>query len=91
VPADTESLLAWIGARGVELVVAAGDGEPIGRRPRGGRAALALALGNEGAGVGPGLAAAARRRVAIPLARGVESLNVAIAAGILLYEVTRDV
>ena len=32
---------------------------------------------------------AAERRVAIPLARGVESLNVAVAAGILLYEVTR--
>jgi len=27
--------------------------------------------------------------VAIPLARAVESLNVAVAAGILLYEVTR--
>jgi tRNA G18 (ribose-2'-O)-methylase SpoU len=32
---------------------------------------------------------AADRRVAIPLAQGVESLNVAVAAGILLYEVTR--
>jgi tRNA G18 (ribose-2'-O)-methylase SpoU len=40
--------------------------------------------------VGPALTAAARRRVAIPLAPTVESLNVAVAAGILLYEVTRD-
>ena len=47
-------------------------------------------LGNEGAGVGAALEAAARRRVAIPLAPGVESLNVAVAAGILLHEVTRD-
>jgi tRNA G18 (ribose-2'-O)-methylase SpoU len=30
-----------------------------------------------------------RQRVAIPLARGAESLNVAVAAGILLYEVSR--
>jgi tRNA G18 (ribose-2'-O)-methylase SpoU len=29
--------------------------------------------------------------VAIPLAPGAESLNVAVAAGILLYEVARDV
>jgi TrmH family RNA methyltransferase len=47
-------------------------------------------LGNEGAGVGAELESAARRRVAVPLAAGVESLNVAVAAGILLYEVTRD-
>jgi len=40
--------------------------------------------------VGPALAAAASRRIAIPLASTVESLNVAVAAGILLYEVTRD-
>jgi tRNA G18 (ribose-2'-O)-methylase SpoU len=32
----------------------------------------------------------ATRRLAIPLAAGVESLNVAVAAGILLYEVLRD-
>jgi len=50
---------------------------------------VALVLGNEGAGVSASLELAADRRVAIPLARGVESLNVAVAAGILLYEVTR--
>jgi TrmH family RNA methyltransferase len=46
-------------------------------------------LGNEGAGVGPVLASAAARRVAIPLKTEVESLNVAVAAGILLYGVMR--
>jgi TrmH family RNA methyltransferase len=40
--------------------------------------------------VSAALAAAAARRVAIPLGPAVESLNVAVAAGILLYEVTRD-
>jgi tRNA G18 (ribose-2'-O)-methylase SpoU len=40
--------------------------------------------------VGATLSAAARRRVSIPLAGPVESLNVEVAAGILLYEVTRD-
>ena len=53
------------------------------------RAPVALVVGNEGAGVGPSIEAAADRRIAVPLARGVESLNVAVAAGILLYEVTR--
>jgi TrmH family RNA methyltransferase len=46
-------------------------------------------VGNEGAGIGPSVDAAADRRIAVPLAPGVESLNVAVAAGILLYEVTR--
>jgi len=39
--------------------------------------------------VSPALEAAASRRVAIRLARGSESLNVAVAAAILLREVAR--
>jgi len=88
-PADPETFLAWAAARGVELLVADADGDPLRRRHRGGTP-LAVVLGNEGAGASPALLAAAHRRVAIPLAAGVESLNVAVAAGILLYEVTRD-
>ena len=62
--------------------------QAIGRaRPS---AAVALVLGNEGAGTSPAIEAAAERRIAIPLAPGAESLNVAVAAGILLYEVLRD-
>jgi TrmH family RNA methyltransferase len=91
VSADAGALLAWVAERGVELWVAAADGEPVsGRRGRARRPPLALVLGNEGAGVSATIAAAAGRRVAIPLAPGVESLNVAVAAGILLHEVMRD-
>jgi TrmH family RNA methyltransferase len=91
VSTDAGELLVWARERGVELWVAAADGQPAGPQgPRSTRPPLALVLGNEGAGVGAALDAAARRRVAIPLARGVESLNVAVAAGILLHEVTRD-
>jgi len=46
-------------------------------------------VGNEGAGIRPQLNAVSTKRVAIPLAQGAESLNVAVAAGILLYEVLR--
>jgi RNA methyltransferase, TrmH family len=90
VATDADAFVAWAAERGIELWVAAADGEPIERGARAQRPPLALVLGNEGAGVGPALAAAARRRVSIPLAGPVESLNVAVAAGILLYEVTRD-
>jgi RNA methyltransferase, TrmH family len=69
-----------------ELWGAAGAGEPVsrlrGERPR----RLVLAVGNEGAGLSAEAQGRARRLVAIPIAPGVESLNAAVAAGILLYE-----
>jgi RNA methyltransferase, TrmH family len=49
-----------------------------------------ILLGNEGAGLSPALARLADHQVTIPLAAGVESLNVAIAAALLLYEVQRQ-
>ncbi|HET7423271.1 MAG TPA: RNA methyltransferase [Gemmatimonadales bacterium] len=93
VAADVTEYLAWAKASSVETWVTAADGEPLRRsgEARGPRPRVALVLGNEGAGVGAALSAAAQRRVAIPLAPGAESLNVAVAAGILLYEVARDV
>jgi TrmH family RNA methyltransferase len=47
---------------------------------------LAVAVGNEGSGLSPQVREASERLIALPLAREVESLNVAVAAGILLYE-----
>jgi RNA methyltransferase, TrmH family len=91
VTSEAEEFLAWAKQSGVELWTTATEGEPVNRLIGQGsdRPTIALVLGNEGAGVSPALASAARRRVAIPLASGVESLNVAVAAGILLYEVSR--
>lgn len=54
------------------------------------RPATLLLLGNEGAGLSPELAAMANIQVSIPLARGVESLNVAIACALILYEAQRQ-
>ena len=51
--------------------------------------AIALVFGNEGAGIRPALLARAARRVTIPIRSAAESLNVAVAAGIALYQVTR--
>jgi TrmH family RNA methyltransferase len=47
---------------------------------------LALAVGNEGSGISPAVRAAASRVVSLPIASTVESLNVAVAAGIILHE-----
>lgn len=49
-----------------------------------------LLLGNEAAGLSADLVAAADWQVQIPLMPGVESLNVAIAAALMLYEAQRQ-
>ncbi|MGB5962379.1 MAG: RNA methyltransferase [Coleofasciculaceae cyanobacterium] len=49
-----------------------------------------LLLGNEAAGLSADLVAAADLQVQIPLMPGVESLNVAIAAALMLYEAQRQ-
>ncbi|MDH4094607.1 MAG: RNA methyltransferase [Betaproteobacteria bacterium] len=51
---------------------------------------LGWILGAEGQGVSPAAAALAALQVTIPLARGTESLNVAAAAAVLLYERARQ-
>jgi 23S rRNA (guanosine2251-2'-O)-methyltransferase len=51
---------------------------------------LVLVAGGEERGLRPGLARVCTRRVAIPLAPGVESLNVGIALGVLLFEAVRQ-
>lgn len=75
----------WLTERETALWVAETAGVTLAdsvaaRPPR-----LALVVANEGAGVSPTVAAAASHRVAIPMRAGVESLNVAVATGILLY------
>ena len=49
-----------------------------------------ILLGNEGAGLSQELIELADERVTIPLANGVESLNVAVATALILYEAKRQ-
>lgn len=83
---SADDFLAWVHKEKVTLLVAAMDGDPISGMEI--RLPAAIVLGNEGAGLSPAVRAAGRA-VSIPISRGTESLNVAVAAGILLYEVTR--
>jgi TrmH family RNA methyltransferase len=50
----------------------------------------ALLLGGEGAGLPDALVAGADARVSIPMREGIESLNAAVAAAVLLYEAQRQ-
>ena len=52
--------------------------------------AIAIAIGNEGAGLSRALVAAARRRVTIPMPGSFESLNAAAAAAVCLFECVRQ-
>ena len=51
---------------------------------------LALMFGNEGAGLSPELMAAAHETVAIPMPGPAESLNIAAAAAVCLFERVRQ-
>lgn len=68
------------------------DAEPIGRAaPRLASRRLALILGAEGSGVGPRSRERADVCVRIPMAPGVDSLNVATACGIALHRLASGI
>jgi TrmH family RNA methyltransferase len=82
--AGSSETLAFLDRNGIELWAADAGGTALNRgdaTPR-----LAIALGNEGSGLSPEIRAKARKTISLPIAAGVESLNVAVAAGIILYE-----
>ncbi len=88
VRADETVLLEWLAHHRVIVAATAMDGQPFDRTRLAGP--LAFVFGNEGAGLQSALGRNAKVTVAIPLETGAESLNVAVAAGIFLYEACRD-
>jgi TrmH family RNA methyltransferase len=54
------------------------------------RAPTLLVMGSEGPGLSAKLAAACSRRVKIPMAGRLDSLNLAVATGLMLYEIRRE-
>jgi TrmH family RNA methyltransferase len=76
-------------ARGIRLYATAGDGE---RRYDEAdlRGPVAIAVGREGVGLAPELRRRAASRLRVPLAAPVESLNVAVAAALVLFEAARQ-
>lgn len=78
-----EQVEAFLGRHQIPVWAADTEGEPIGSTAANGP--LALAVSNEGSGMSGHIRQAASQLVAIPMAEGVESLNVAVATGVLLY------
>ena len=83
-----DDVFPWLAARQVEVWATAMDGERLDALTAS-RQALAIVVGNEGAGIRPEIAAHASRRITIPIRPDIESLNVAVATGIVLHHASR--
>jgi TrmH family RNA methyltransferase len=82
--ASADDTFAFLDRNDIELWAADAGGVEIARS--GAPARLAVAVGNEGAGLSPMVRSRAKRVVSLPISSDVESLNVAVATGIILYE-----
>ena len=92
-----------VAARGTESDVIgaahAHDVQIVAAVPRGGtplprvnfRKPTAIVFGGEGAGISPAMMTATQESLTIPMRAPVESLNVAVAAALVLYEAARQV
>ncbi len=78
------ALQAFLRDHKVDCWAADTEGDPLGALVLVQPERLALVVSNEGAGLSPDVAGLATKRVSISMAAGVESLNVAVATGILL-------
>ena len=84
-----ERLLDALDERGIAVLATAADGE---RRydETDLRGPVALVVGAEGAGLAPAVRQRAAARLRIPLEKPVESLNVGVAAALVLFEAARQ-
>lgn len=80
-------LAGWLRDQGFTLYGAAAEGHDVRRIEPAARAALMV--GNEGAGLSAAARDAMDSALAVPIEPHAESLNVAVAAGILLFVLTR--
>jgi TrmH family RNA methyltransferase len=85
--AEDDETLAWVTEQGLSLWATTMNGERL--ESASSHIPLALVFGNEGAGLRAELLARADRCIGIPIQPLAESLNVAVAAGIVLHQVTR--
>ena len=85
--ADLLGMIGKFKEMGGKVLSAQAGGTPFREVKQTGR--YALVLGNETFGVEPSLDAQADLRVTIPMAEGVDSINVAVAAGTILFGMER--
>ena len=86
---DLPGLLSRMAADGVSIISSQLDGEPFYQRSKMSDR-FVLVIGSEGNGVTDEVKNVATHKVKLPMRGGAESLNAAVAAGIMMYELTRD-
>lgn len=86
---DLPGMLARMAGEGASVLSSQLDGTPFYQHaPLNER--FVLVIGSEGNGVTEEVKAIATHKVKLPMRGGAESLNAAVAAGIMMYELTRD-
>lgn len=88
-PGSLPERLEQLKKEGFSVLSSQLDGEPFYTRQGVGER-LVLVIGNEGNGVSDPVRALATHRLRLPMRGGAESLNAAIAAGIMMYELMRE-
>ena len=78
-----------VALEGYTLLAAALDGAPFYQRSPV-RQPLCLLIGSEGAGLAQEVASLATQRLRLPMPGGAESLNAAVAASIIIYDLLRE-
>ena len=86
--ADFPAVLSHLHAQGYEILSSELSGSPFYERKKSERAVLII--GNESAGVSREASAQATQRLRLPMRGGAESLNAAVAAGIMMYELGKE-
>jgi TrmH family RNA methyltransferase len=81
-------LLAQLRVAGVKIVAASSHSSSAAAADL--REAVAIFIGNEGAGLPAGIEHVADARISIPMSAAVESLNAGVAASVVLYEAARQ-
>ena len=85
---DLPGELTKMKREGFSVISSQLDGTPFYEREAVGEK-FCLVIGSEGNGVTPEVQAVATHRVKLPMRGGAESLNAAVAAGIMMYELMR--
>lgn len=85
----TDDLPGALAARGGAILSTQLDGEPFYEVCQTVNLPYALVIGSEGNGVSEEVRCLATHRLRLPMRGGAESLNAAVAAGIMMYELTK--
>ena len=88
-PASLPDALEQLKSEGYSVLSSQLDGAPFYDR-KDVSSSFVLVIGNEGNGVSDPVKAAATHRLRLPMRGGAESLNAAVAAGIMMYDLTRE-